>query len=329
MTYFAQGYFCGGENASNNPVATTDLCTYSTDTTTVQTTANLGNNAWGAAGVSDCTDGKGFVGGGATAASGNATKNTSKITYSNNVGAAASTANLINTGRWGLAGVSDNTDGKGYMLGGHTGASGYFALCDKVTYSSEITVSQTTANLSVARYNLAGLSDNKDGKGYCAGGVTGAVQFNNADKLTFASDTTAAQTTANLSQSRSGVAGVTDDTDGKGYCLGGTSGANVTKADLVTYSTDTTAAQTTANLSQARSGVAGLADAVDGKGYIAGGLTSTAVTTADRLIFSTNITSAKTTAKLSVARQMCTPLSGNDAALTSLRHFLAGLGVGG
>jgi hypothetical protein len=80
--------------------------------------------------------------------------------------------------------------------------------------------------------------------------------LNTADKLTYSTDTTAAQTTANLSQARNYLAGISEGT--KGYFAGGNTGAIVATADKLTYSTDTTAAQTSANLSQARNLLAGI-----------------------------------------------------------------------
>ena len=46
---------------------------------------------------------------------------------------------------------------KGYLTGGYTGA--YVATADKLTYSTDTTVAQTSANLSAARYSAASVSE--------------------------------------------------------------------------------------------------------------------------------------------------------------------------
>jgi hypothetical protein len=223
-----------------------------------------------------------------------------KLTYATDSNAYQSSANLSQA-RYGLAGISEGST-KGYFAGGSTGSSVNFVTTDKITYSNDTTVAQTTANLSQARYSLAGVSDGLT-KGYFAGGTTGTlgIVVATTDTLTYATDTTAAQTSANLSQERSDLAGCSGEGT-KGYFAGGFTGVSVTTADKLTYSTDATAAQASANLSQARFGLAGCSGEGT-KGYFAGGLTSgAAVNTAEKLTFSTDTTAAQTTANLSQAR---------------------------
>jgi hypothetical protein len=246
-----KGYFAGGNTdaAGTSYVATADKSIYSTDSTAAQASADLSQARGYLAGVSEGTT-KGYFAGGYTSA---AVATANKLTYSTDTTVAQTSANLSQA-RYYLASV-DGTSTKGYFAGGNTNSE--VATADKLTYSTDTTVAQTTANLSQARDVLAGCSGDST-KGYFAGGGIG---FNpgvaTADKLTYSNDTTAAQTTANLSQARYFLAGVSERIT-KGYFAGGTTGSAVATADKLTYSTDTTSAQTTANLSQARNTLAGI-----------------------------------------------------------------------
>ena len=293
-----QGYFAGGN--SGNYAATTDKITYINDTTSAQTTANLSLARDGLAGVSQGTT-KGYFAGGFAATGRTAT--TDKTIYSNDVTAAQTTANLSQA-RQGVFGCSGEGI-KGYFAGGFS--TNFSSLTDKITYSTDTTAAQTTANLSQARTDSAGVSDGYT-KGYFVAGLSfGNLVSDVADKITYSTDTTAAQTTANVSQARTGLAGVSENST-KGYFLGGTTnpsstGSTVLTADKITYSTDTTTAQTTANLSQARYGLAGVSQGMT-KGYFAGGATelSSNVATADKITYSNDTTAAQTTANISQAR---------------------------
>jgi len=194
-----KGYFAGGYTIANPGVATTDLLTYSNDTTIAQTSAYLSQARSESAGCSG-EGTKGYFAGGYT---GELVATADKIIYATDSTAAQTTANL-SQGRYGLAGVSEGLT-KGYFAGGN-GSFGRTA--DKLIYSIDTTVAQTSANLSQARLRLAGVSDGST-KGYFAGGATGAVvTVATADKLTYSTDITAAQTTANLTQARYSLAGV-------------------------------------------------------------------------------------------------------------------------
>ena len=246
-----------------------------------------------------------------------------KITFSTDTTAACTTANLSQA-RQGLAGLSEGST-KGYFAGGYTAAA-FVATTDKLIFSTDATAACTTANLSQARRHAAGVSE-RSTKGYFAGGHTDAAggQVVTVDKITFSSDSTAACTTADLSQARHSSAGVSEGST-KGYIAGGyTSSACVATADKITFSTDATAACTSANLSQARNSLAGVSEGST-KGYFAGGSSGAVVTTADRITFSTDATAACTSANLSEARYALAGLSegssqgyfagGNSGAVT-------------
>ena len=172
----------------------------------------------------------------------------------------------------------------GYFAGGFTTGT-EVATADKLTYSTDVTIAQTTANLSQARLGLAGCSG-EGTKGYFAGGMTGLanVTVTTADKITYSNDTTTAQTTGNLSQARYYLTGCSGENT-KGYFAGGISsnlGLGVVTSDKITYTSDTTAAQTSANLSQARGYLAGVTEGSQ-KGYFAGGNSSGNQVTAEKL----------------------------------------------
>jgi hypothetical protein len=196
-----------------------------------------------------------------------------------------------------------------YVLGGFdAGVTTFYTIADKIMMTAETASAITTANLSQAR-GAGGSVANPAVTGYVMGGnTTSTATVMTADKLNFSNDTTAAQTTAKLSQARSQLYGVSERST-KGYVAGGFTTATpvvaVATADKITFAGDSTAAQTTANLSTARKASAGLAEGTT-KGYWAGGYTGSIITscvvTAESVTFSSDTTAAKTTANLSAFR---------------------------
>ena len=291
----AKGYFIGGYFAGNI-LGTADKIIYSTEVVTAQTSANLTNAHYQSTGVSQGIN-KGFVAGGLSTGF-VFSPNADKINYSNDTTNASTTANLSQA-RGGLASVNQYsvvspllaflndatvklTAGgtKGFFAGGDTGIYNLVATADKLTYSTETTVAQTSANLSQPRRSLAGCSG-EGNKGYFAGGdaTTGLVKT--TDIINYSSEITSYNSSSDLSQARN-TAGITEGST-KGYFAGGTYTVQLT--DKITFSNNTTAAQTTANLSQGRVGLAGCSGDRS-KGYYVGGVTnvgSAKVSTADKL----------------------------------------------
>lgn len=238
------GYFGGGVSGNNtNLVMTVDKLIFLTDTTsTLASTLSQARKFM--AGCNSTTNG--YSGGGQIAVQ---SATTDKTTFSSDTTANIGTLNLSQA-RWALGGVSGST--AGYFSGGlQTGPLQTFALTDKLVFGTDTTAAQASANLSVSRCNLAGNVQSST-NGYFAGGatlsdVTGQVI---CDRLVFATDTTAAQTSANLTQATSELAGTASAT--AGYFAGGNTGAYVVTAFKMPFSTETTATQASANLSQAR-----------------------------------------------------------------------------
>jgi hypothetical protein len=161
-------------------------------------------------------------------------------------------------------------------------------------------LSGTISSGQVGYPHLAGIVA---GAGYFVGGSDSlAAPVNTGDKLNFSNDTTIAKTTANLSTSRYGVTGVSQNVT-KGYLAGGYDefGSPVVSADKLVFSNDTSSASTSSNLSQARSYSAGCSGEGT-KGYFTGGfLDGNNTTVSDKITYSNDTTAAQTTADLPIA----------------------------
>ena len=257
----AWGYTLGGYVIGSSAyTTTTDKTIYATDITTTSTSADSSVARGYQASVSTYNN-KGYICGGFSGSSVPLTT-VDFITYSLDI-TVAQTTTALTAARAGAAGLS-LPNMKGYVCGGSTGGgTTFYATTEKITFSTDTLVAQTTANLSQSRGSSGGISECST-KGYVAGGFTvntGAV-VTTADKITFSTDTTAAQTTANLSTARSDM-GCPSQGSSKGYFLGGFTNASstvgTTTSDKITFATDTTAAQASANISVAR----GLASSLD------------------------------------------------------------------
>lgn len=200
----------------------------------------------------------------------------------------------------------------GYYLGGSTASGAYVVTADKLVFSTLTTAAQTSANKPLASgETIAACSSNA--AGYYAGGVTGAgVYLNSAYKLTFSSETVAAQTTANLSVARKNGSGA--QSTSTGFFIGGSSGVGVSTTDMLTFSTESTAAMTSADTT--RSGL-GAAASGDSCAFVCG---SAINATMEKLTFATNVNAAATTANLSSIRS---DLSG--AASYAAGYFSGGV----
>jgi hypothetical protein len=250
-----KGYSLGGY--STNYANTADKTFYSSDVTTACTTANISYNASYPTCLSNYVN-KGYACGGDTG-SGNPTNKIDFLYFSNDVTVSQTSTTLSSNREY--SGAVSLPNLKGYIAGGATASNTFSATTDKLTYSSDVLSAQTSANLSSGKQGTSGVSECST-KGYFGGGYT-AVSANpvsSTDKIVFSTDTTSAQTTANLSGIRGYCSGVSQGSS-KGYYLGGWttwSGTAVATGDKLTFSTDTTAAQTSANLSSARGAGASL-----------------------------------------------------------------------
>ena len=213
---------------------------------------------------------------------------------------------VLTQGRYGLASVTNNAT-KGYFVGGTTGNASCLTTAEVVTYSNDIVSSQTTANLPVGTSYLIGCSGDNT-KGYFCGGETTSASnptVTTTYKITYSTESTISQTSANLSQAREYSAGLTEGTT-KGYILGGMStnvfNTPVNTADLIVYSTDSTSAKTSAQLSTARGKCGAISDRST-KGFIAGGETNLLqnVNITDKLTYATDITVSQTSSNFATS----------------------------
>jgi hypothetical protein len=201
--------------------------------------------------------------------------------------------------KWQATEIRDVYAGKGYAMGGNTGAVS--ALIDDMNFATEAS-SQIVANLDTARQGCAGVSGNS--KGFCMGGWTGAASAL-IDDMNFATETSS-QIVANLDTAREGCAGVSGNS--KGFCMGGNTGAASALIDDMNFATETSS-QIVASLNTARYYPCGVSSNV--KGYAMGGNTGAASALIDDMNFATE-TSSQIVASLDTAREGCAGVSGNS-----------------
>lgn len=277
----ANGYTCGG-SLGGTFYTRCDKTSFSSETTASTTTADLTVARNGLAAVGN-PDLHGYYCGGS---SGPHLALTDKLTFASDTTAAATTANL-SVVKSTPAGVSERST-KAYIAGGFTGAT--FAtrslVTDKLTFSGDTTAAATTANLSLARAQLVGVTEGAS-KGYFAGGITAAGTAQaTADLITYSTDSTAAQTTANLSTVRHSLHGFSDGST-FGWFAGGNTGSGGASSivDRVTFSTDTTAVRTSAAFGHQQGH--GMSDGTKGLAT-----TADAVATVYKFVFATEVDSA-------------------------------------
>jgi len=197
---------------------------------------------------------------------------------------------------------------KGYSLGGYSGAS--VNTADKITYSNDTSAAQTTANLSVARYGIASMSEGNT-KGYSVGGYSSAATVT-ADKTFYASDITTASTSANIPTATQYCLGLSTYVQ-KGYVMGGNTGALVNSIQFLYFSNDTTVAQTTTTMSSTRYDGTTISQP-NLKGYYFGGTSSinfnySFSNVADKMIYATDSNSAQASANLAAVKEAPSGLS--------------------
>ena len=145
------------------------------------------------------------------------------------------------------------------------------------------------------------------GTGYFGGGNPVTSQM---DKVTYASDTTAAVPGANLTVARGGLAATGNSTHG--YFGGGGLSPITAQMDKVSYSSDTTAAVPGANLTATRYGLAATGNSE--AGYFGGGGPGP-VSTMEKITYSSDTTAAVPGASLITKRERLAASSSRANAL--------------
>jgi hypothetical protein len=120
--------------------------------------------------------------------------------------------------------------------------SGKISTANLLTFSNDTNAAQASAKLTSARSAVSGMNGTS-AKGYWAGGTTGSVSncVVTAEKISFSSDTTAAQASANLSTKREQMEAGSDGST-KGYWVSGQIGFAINNIDKINASTDATSA---------------------------------------------------------------------------------------
>jgi len=135
------------------------------------------------------------------------------------------------------AGVSDST--AAYACGGVTPGPTIYSTVDKFTFSTESSVRVPGANLSVPRTQPGSLGDQT--AGYIVAGDGPGPNYSSTDKLTYASETTQRQTTADRTQTNIAYfTGTGNQTTG--YCFGGNIAPSTTgfsSIDKMSFASDT------------------------------------------------------------------------------------------
>ena len=283
----SKGFTCGGNGASQR----VDKTTYATDATSSLGDILTNTHNYGPSGLSDGAT-KGFVCG----QRGSPSNLTTKLTYSSETAASATTANL-SVAR-GNGGRISNYSSIGFTCGGYDNASP-LAVTDRLTYSTETNSALTVANLPVSMQIGSSCISSPTAGGYLFGGASSS-DMNIIQKMNWSTQifNTLPATVSSARFFGAGISGVTF----KGYILGGyTSGVPVTTSDQFNFMTDTCSAQSSANLSQARYGIGNISEGMS-KGYAIGGYTTANVTTADKITFATDTTAAQTSANASAAK---------------------------
>jgi hypothetical protein len=217
-----------------------------------------------------------------------------------------------------LAGIS-NAATYGWLSGGLTGAE--VATSERLTFSTATIASNTSTNLSQARGWVQGMSD-RSTYGYAVGGRLQAVNtyYNYSDRITFSSNTSARNTSSDLSQAKRYHQSINSG-GSYGYTSGGSTNAFVVTNDRLTFSTSTTTASTTYNMTTAKGNHISLSDAVT-YGYWSGGSTGAAITLTDRMTFSTGVCAARTVSSLNTARQYARGIS--DKSSSAVYGYVCG-----
>ena len=197
------GWMAGGYSNTPSPAAymtTGDKITFSTDTTSASASTDLSTAAGSPGSVSEGST-HGYLLGGYTSADGGTRLDTGrKITFSNDTTALCAAADLsrsVNSPR----GLSDQST-NGYMMGGQSDAE-IHSETDKIVFSTDTASNCATADLATGGKTQGGSFSNAGTYGYHAAGEAAAGGTTRAcDRLVYATDTTAALASGDISGNR-------------------------------------------------------------------------------------------------------------------------------
>ena len=256
------GYSSGGNDGSLTDG--TEKTVYSTGATSAATDTDLATAENAATSFGDGLGTAGYFIGGQYGPGNNDTAQ--KLTYATETYALSSDADFsIGTGRKESTSVSDNALA-GYTSGGEVtdGGDALAVTTEKTVFATSTTAAATDANLSQARGMGGSLSD-ASLAGFFLGGHIGSATISLvADKLTFATETMATATDANLSATRYYMRGHHVSDKVNGYIAGGSNSSwnRLSLCDRLVFATDTTATHTDGDLSSAKWTHHGMSDGI-------------------------------------------------------------------
>ncbi len=290
-----KGFSVGG---TTGPVVTADKATFSTETTSATTSANLTAARAQLASGGDATQAY-FIGG--TDAGDTSQTSANKLTHSNDTTATNANAALP-AARSGILSAGYST--AIYSYGGSAAAnSNDQTAAYKTPYSTDTTAAQTSANLATGRASGMTLSSNSAAMYF--GGFRnvpgGFTKQTIVDKMPFSTETSANNTSLALPTARGSInfGSLNSTLNTKGYLAGEAASTAWTK---VTYSTDTSTNMSTsypATLQQS-SGMSSTTTA-----YTLGGYTTTQTNLAYKMPISTETVAAVSGMNKSVSKGQC------------------------
>ena len=301
----SSAYFAGGIGSGTYRTMV-DKLSYSDDTVSRIPGADLTRTRFAVMGHGTTT--AGYIGG-------YSSSSTDKLTFSSETTSVLpSSANFSVPSRQKYAATGNSS--AGYLSGGNPITN----YTEKFVYSSESQSYIPAANLSSARYDVAGVGGRQFGltfdqpptpspsttvfktsprTGYFGGGKSPSTPYMSAmNKMDFTTDAMSLVPGAKLTIGRRALFAASSKT--AGYFTGGDY-PNRSSFDKLTYSTDTTAAlPSDADLSAARYGGAGVGN--EDKGYFGGGYgSSPGMSTMDKITYSNDTSTYVPGANLSVA----------------------------
>jgi hypothetical protein len=249
------------------------------------------------------TSARAFVMGGTGAAGAIATGN--QLVLVTDTASALASANL-SFARHGAASMSCNGV-KGFVLGGgwwNGSATVTVVTGDKLPFATATIAATASSNLTTARQSGAGFSDGAV-NGFSLGGNTGssnATRSAVAEMIPFATETTAAQASANLTAARGGPASMSDAVSTGLTFSGNAASGLVTTCDGTPFVSKTTAVVSAAAVNVAREQLAPVALGPQ-YGFIFGGVVSDGTTSIEQVAFgAAPVTSALASPVLSALR---------------------------
>ena len=235
------GWFGGGYSSSGSTSVFTRI-TYATDTNTSTNKGAISQVRTALAATTDSTT-YGWFGGGSVAPT-EAMSTVDRITFANDT-ATSSVRGPLSLARQYVAASGNTTDGwyGGGQVGGHDspGGSGQLSRVDRITYATDTATATAKGPLSLARYNLASVTDGSTYSWFGGGYNNGDQTI--VDRITYATDTTTASVRGPLTQSIYRLGGSGDSTNGYfGGGLGLTPFGLQSMVQRITYATDTVTA---------------------------------------------------------------------------------------